>query len=530
MVGVLVRLRLTLLRNQARGGTEKVLILLVGLLVAAGTAFGGAVLLVALRFTTLDLAGAGVVVLGSVVVVAWALLPLLTSADEVMNDPVRFALLPLPSRSLGAGRVVGSAQSPVAVATAVASLALTVTFARGPSPVVSVLVALVAAVLGTLTCLLASRALLTSAASLLAGRRGRETSIGIGVLVVSLLGLSGPVLAELGERLETGAVDAAVQVMAWTPLGAAWAMPWAAAEGRWPVVAGRAVVAVATLALLWLVYGRAVRARLRPTGSGRGRARGRTPEQRRVVVSRRGVLPDTPFGALVQRCLRYWVRDSRYVVSVIALPVVVGLLLVLPLLTDAPAGLALASGPLLGLLLAFTMLNELAFDGTGLWTTLASAVTGRQERSARVCALLLWAMPLTVLVAVVGPVVAGRAELVPASVGLAVGTLLVGNGVAAVTSAALPFPVPPAGSNPFAGNPGSSSAALVQQGLAMLVLVPLLAPLLGLAAWAWFTPVLGWAVVAVGAGYGTVVLAVGVRLGGGLFDRRGPELLARLSR
>ncbi len=142
----------------------------------------------------------------------------------------------------------------------------------------------------------------------------------------------------------------------------------------------------------------------------------------------------------------------------------------------------------------------------------------------------MWAAPLTVAVAVAGPVVAGRAELVPASVGLSVGVLLVGNGVAAVSSVALPFPVPPAGSNPFASNPGSGTAAIVQQGLAMLALVPLLLPLLGLAAWAWFVPVVGWALVVLGATYGTVVLAVGVRLGGGILDRRGPEVLARLSR
>lgn len=530
MVGVLVRLRLTLLRNQARGGVEKVIVLVLGVALAAGLALGALGALVALRLATLDLAGAGVTVLGTLAVVAWTLLPLLTSADDVMNDPVRFALLPLPTRSLAAGLFLASAVTPFAVATLLVTLALPVTFSRGPVPAVSVVAALLAAVLGTLTCLLASRALLTAAASVLAGRRGRETSIGLGVLLLSLLGLTGPVLAELGDRLETGAVDAAVQVLGWTPLGAVWAIPWAAAEGRWAVMGGRTVVACLTLAVLWLAYERAVRARLRSTGPGRGRTRSRTPEQRRADAGRRTVLPDTPLGALVQRCLRYWVRDSRYLVSVVALPVVIGVLLALPLLTGTPTGVTLATGPLLGLLLAFTMLNELAFDGTGLWTTLASAVRGRAERSARVLALLVWAAPLTVAVAVLGPVVAGRPELVPASVGLSVGVLLVGNGVAAVSSVALPFPVPPAGSNPFAGNPGSGTAALVQQGLAVLVLVPLLLPLLGLAVWAWFTPAVGWVLVLAGTGYGTAVLVAGVRIGGGLFDRRGPELLSRLSR
>ncbi|WP_380165348.1 hypothetical protein [Jannaschia sp. R86511] len=528
MVGVLVRLRLTLLRNQAEGGTEKVVLLVLGVLFAALVAAGAAVALVGLRFTGLDLAGAVVTVFGSLAVVAWAALPVLTSADDVMNDPVRFALLPLAPRTLAAGLLVASSVGPFAVGTLLATTALAVTFARGPLPVVSVLVGLVAAVLATATCLLGSRAALTSVASVLAGRRGREVSVGVGVLVMSLLGLSGPALAGLGERLQTGAVDAAVQVLAWTPLGAVWAMPWAAAEGRWAVLGGRTLVAVATLAGLWWLYVRALRSRLRPTG-GRGRARA-TSRRTAAAPPSRSLLPDTPRGALLQRCLRYWVRDSRYVVSVIALPVVVGLLVLLPVLTDASTGVSLAAGPALALLLSFTMLNELAYDGSALWTTLASAARGRDDRSARVLALLAWGLPATLVVAVLGPVVAGRPELAPATVGLSVGILLVGNGVAAVSSVALPFPVPPPGANPFAGNPGSSTAALVQQGLAVLALVPLLAPLLGLAVWAWFVPAVGWALVVVGAGYGTAVLAVGVRVGGDLMDRRGPELLARLSR
>lgn len=529
MVGVLVRLRLTLLRHHARGGVEKVLLLVASLLMALGAGVLATASLVALRLVDLDLAGAGVVVVGTVVVVAWAVVPVLASTDEVMNDPARFALLPLPGRRLAVGLLVASSVGPFPVVTLVSSLALAVTFSRGPLPAVSVLVALLGGVLGTLTCLLGSRAVLTSAASLLARRRGREFAIGVGVLVASLLGLVGPALALLGDRLQTGAVDAAVRVLAWSPFAAAWAMPWAAAEGRWAAVAGRALVAGATLALLWWLYERAVRSRLRPSGSGGSRAR--TPQRGRPAgTGRRPLLPDTPLGALTHRSLRYWVRDSRYVVSVIALPVVTAVLLVVPTLSGSPPGLALVTGPLVGLLLSLTMLNELALDGSAVWTSLAAGVRGRDDRAARTLGLLLWAAPLTVVVAVAGAEVGGRPELAPALTGLAVGALLVGNAVATVSSVALPFPVPPAGSNPFAGNPGSGTAALVQQGLSILVLLPLLAPLLGTAVWAWFSPGVGWVLAFAGPAYGTALLAVGVHVGGDLYDRRGPELLARLSR
>ena len=95
MVGVLVRLKLTLLRNQARAGTEKVVLLVVGAVMALGVGAGLTAGLLSLRFVALDLAGAVVVIAGGLGVLAWALLPLLTSSDDVLVDPARFALLPL---------------------------------------------------------------------------------------------------------------------------------------------------------------------------------------------------------------------------------------------------------------------------------------------------------------------------------------------------------------------------------------------------------------------------------------------------
>ena len=177
------------------------------------------------------------------------------------------------------------------------------------------------------------------------------------------------------------------------------------------------------------------------------------------------------------RALRYWVRDSRYQVSVVALPVVVGLLLALPALTDAPPAFALMTGPLLGLMLGLTMLNELAFDGSAFWTGLAAAVRGRDDRLARALGA-----------AAVGGAGhrrgRGRGGLARRSARPGAGRRRAGarrrcswqRRWPRSSSVALPFPVPPAGSNPFSGNAGAGTAALVQQGLSLLVLLPLLAP------------------------------------------------------
>ena len=202
-----------------------------------------------------------------------------------------------------------------------------------------------------------------------------------------MLGLAGPVLGAVGERLRSGTVDAVVQVLAWSPLGGGVV---GAVGRRRGTLGGRrrpGAVAAVTLVVLWAVYVRAVRA-----GCGhRRRARARRGRRPRREAAPRGpaVLPDTPLGAMTGRALRYWVRDSRYQVSVLALPVVVGLLLVLPVLTDAPAAFALATGPLLGLMLGVTVLNELAFDGSAFWTgwppgSAAATTAGARARAAAV--------------------------------------------------------------------------------------------------------------------------------------------------
>ncbi len=49
----------------------------------------------------------------SLAVLAWALLPVLTSTDDVLIDPVRFALVPLPARTLAAGLLVATVVTPI---------------------------------------------------------------------------------------------------------------------------------------------------------------------------------------------------------------------------------------------------------------------------------------------------------------------------------------------------------------------------------------------------------------------------------
>ena len=107
---------------------------------------------------------------------------------------------------------------------------------------------------------------------------------------------------------------------------------------------------------------------------------------------------------------------------------------------------------------------------------------------------------------------------------------LAGLGVASVSSSMIIIPVPQAGDNPFKSAPGASFTTALSGFAAWGVALALCVPATVLAVLALVVdPVLfGWLTLVVGVGLGAVFLVIGVRIGSATFDRRGPELLARL--
>ena len=81
-----------------------------------------------------------------------------------------------------------------------------------------------------LTAVVASRAVASLASGLGSGRRFREVS---GIVIFVPLILAGPIIAGVatGFAVNADTLADAIPVLGWTPLGAAWAVPAAAAAG-----------------------------------------------------------------------------------------------------------------------------------------------------------------------------------------------------------------------------------------------------------------------------------------------------------
>jgi ABC-2 type transport system permease protein len=526
VVALLIGLKLQLLRNRLRAEVW----VLVGLVVGALFGLGAAVLAgagaVALRAVSAGTAGTVVVIAGSILIGGWAIMPVLAFGIDETLDPSRFVTLPVRARELLPGLAVAGAIGVPGVATAVVCVATVGTWSRG---LLSTMLAALAAPVALATCVLASRAVTTAAAQVFT-RRTREMTAVLSVVAFIGLTMIPSLIAGSGmtEEVDAGSFDRVAEVLGWTPLGLVWAAPADAATGHAVRGFGRLLLAAGVAGLLALAWERLLAGALeRPVAVASGRRARTGAPGRRPVLDR---LPDGAMWAVAARSIRYWRRDPRYVVIVVA-SVLAAIVPIVAISLTGGRGPLLATGPYVAFLLALSTSNGAGYDGSAFAAHLVTGIRGRDDRAGRVVGLLVWALPLVLAVSVAGAIIAGRPGLAPACVGAAAGMLLGGTGASAVAGALLPYPVVEAGGNPFQTNAGGGVQALLAQLTTMLAATTVGLPgIVGLAVAALWREWVAWPTLLLGTAAGAAGLLAGIVFGGRLVDRRGPEILAGVRR
>jgi ABC-2 type transport system permease protein len=380
-----------------------------------------------------------------------------------------------------------------------------------------------AGALAVVTCVLFARVTMAVAALVLRERRSRELTglVLLAVLVVVVpagvflasLDWNGRVPVQLGE---------AVDVLALTPIGAAWAIPAPMAEGS-TATAGEgaqgaiivAAVTAAVLAALWLLLVRLLLTTTERPVSARERA----------GLGWFLVAPGTPGGAIAARSLVYWMRDRRYLVNVVIVPIAAAVMLV-PLAVAGVPGpvIALVPVPIMALFFGWLPHNDLAYDSTAVWMHLSAAVRGASDRIGRLVPVVLIAVPILAVTIPVAIALHGRWAVLPALVGVTGSLFLCGLGLSSISSAAAPYAVSRPGDSPFQ-QPQRTGGGLAQ-GLVLVGAIVLSAPALW---WGWLTLTqdVSYADVALwgGLGIGLVVLVLGVLVGGRVFERGSGRLM-----
>ena len=526
MVALLVSLKLRLLRNSLHRSVWRTVGLVLAAVYALGIVVAVLVGLVALRSTSSAATGDVTVVAYAALSLGWLMLSLLVFGVDETVDPARFALLPVRARELVPGLLAAALVGVPGVATALVALGLVVTWARTPA---LALAALVAAVLGLLTCVLLSRAATATFASFLSSRRFRDLAAVLLALVSAGLALGANLASQAATR-DLSDVRAllgrAAAVASWTPFGWAWSLPADVARGAWATAAVHLVLAVALVVALGLAWTAVLARRLvepASAGAGGGKVGGGSRLER--------LLPGSPAGAVALRSLRYWRRDARHVAtlaSFLVAPLV--LLVTLTVNPEASNRLTVFVPAVLAVFLGTSVAQDLSFDGSALWTHVSAGLRGADDRSGRVLAALVVFVPVLVVLHVVSAAVSGAWADLPAALGLTAVLTLAGLGVGSWAGAVWQWPGPVPGESPFqrgnaGGLPALLSALVVTAGTTAAALPVLGLVLLGTL----WRPWPGWLALPVGIAVGLVVLRVGTDRGGRLLERRWPEALAAVS-
>jgi len=452
---------------------------------------------------------------GSAVTAGFAIAPIVGGVADPL-DPRRFALIGLPNGPLAAILAVAGLISvpimallAVAISSAIMWSQVGVPWGAGAASVV----------LGVVTCALLARTCMALTSLFLRERRSRELS---GVFLLAVVVVVVPVgvfLASLewGRRVPPQLVEA-VEILGRTPLGAAWAFPGLIAQGG---DAGLSLfVAIATVIVLAGLWALLVHRLL-------------TTTERPASVRERGglawfaVAPGTPGGAIAARSLFYWLRDPRYLVNIVIIPVTAAVTTI-PLLIAGvpPAIVALVPVPFIALFLGWLPHNDVAYDSTAVWMHVGSGVRGFSDRIGRLVPVLFIGIPLLAIAIPVAIVFHGRWAILPALVGVCASLFLSGLGLSSISSALAPYAVSHPGESPFEQPQRIGATGAIAQSVVLFGAIVLSIPALW---WGWLA-IDGDAEAATtalwgGAGIGFGVLVVGLAVGSVLFERRGGRIM-----
>ncbi|MFI9328030.1 transporter [Kitasatospora sp. NPDC052868] len=522
VVRTLVALKLRLLRNGLRRSPGRTAVYVVGSVL--GLLFAGLVAVAFAFLGRIDGAGDAGVMLVGVLTIGWAALPLFLFSSDESSDPTRLTMLPLRPGPLLRGSLLAALIGPGPLVTLVLATGAALAGADGAGSAVAAVVGVPLAVVSLVAL---SRSVAAGNARLLSSRRGKDFAIFGGLLFALLIQIanigSQSVFGKAGEDgLDLSPLAPIASVLRWVPPVSAVDASRTAGEGDYGLAVLQLASAAALLALLlrwWL--GSLQQLMVTADASTLEVARG-------VQASRGwGFLPEGRVGAVMQRHLRYAWREPRAKAAVFTS---IGMTLVVCVLSVVQGWASVYLVAMTGMFLGLQMLNLFGMDGSAFWMVAATLLTpadARDELRGRAYAVLSYAVPVTVVLAVVLAAVTGDwAGLAPA-IGLALALLGCGLAVGAVLSVLAPYTMP-SDSNPMRNAaPGQSGLVILNSMGSMVGAVLLGLPVGGLLLWALATDGPGWPVLLVGPPYGALIAALGIRLAAGRLLERTPEILAK---
>jgi ABC-2 type transport system permease protein len=524
---VVVRLKLSLLRNGLRqsGGrravyvTSLVLVLLFALLQLVG--------LIALRGHAH--ADTLTVLLLAVLGLGWAVMPLFFPGGDETLDPTRLVMLPLRPRPLVRALLAGSLIGIGPLFTLCLLAGSVVSVAHGA---VAYVVGVVAVVLGLLVCVALARAVAAANIRLLTSRKGRDLAVLSGLVIAVGAQFVNFGAQRLGSAGGLEPLDPVAGVLRWVPPAAAIGAVDSASDGAYGVAAAQLLLTAAALAGLLALWTRTLtRLMTAPDASTLSAAEPAAREKAGRTGGLARLLPAGRTGPVVERGLRYVWRDPK-TKSAWATSLAIGL--IVPVFnalqgTGSVYFACFASG-----MLGIQMYNQFGQDTSAFWTvamTISSPRDALAELRGRALALLLITLPYTALVTVLTTAMLGVWAKLPEVLGLSFALLGAMLATGAWTSARFPYSIPQEGYKNVV--PAQVGVAWLSIFGGMIAAALLSAPVIAATIWLNVTADgddWAWLLLPGGAAYGAALTVTGLRLAAPRTAARLPEILTAVSK
>ncbi|MFB7556866.1 transporter [Streptomyces brevispora] len=527
LIPVFVRLKLALLRNGLRQSAGRraayIASVVVTLLIAAGQLIG----LVALRGNAH--AESLVVLLAAVLALGWAVMPLFFAAGDETLDPSRLVMLPLRPRPLIAALLMASLVGIGPLFTLCLVTGSVIALAHGAGAAVF---AVLAAPLTLLVCVALARAVATANSRLLTSRKGRDLAVLSGLVIAVGIQVVNFGAQRLGRSGGLSALDPAADVLRWVPPASAIGSVDSASHGSYGRAAVQLLLSVAALVLLmWLWQRSLVKLMTAPDGSTLAAA-----EPSRAQSGSRGsglwaLLPEGRTGIVMQRSLRYVVRDPK---TKAAWVTALAIGLIVPLLNAVQGTGSVYFACFAAGMLGIQMYNQFGQDTSAFWMVALSISSTRDaylELRGRALALLLITLPYTIVVTVVTCAVLGDWGTLPGVMGLSFALLGAMLATGAMASASFPYSIPQDGAFKNVA-PGQAGLAWISIFGGMVSAALLCAPVIAATIWLHLADAEGWLwlLLPVGGAYGALIAWAGLRMAAPRTADRLPEILAAVSK
>lgn len=397
MVGVLIRMKLAVLRNTATGGKTAWVVVggTVGLCLAIAT-----VVLAFFDFSHPRMLMDLLAVTFALWALGWMVGP--TFAGEPPLNGQHFHRQPIPRGTLALGLL---ASAMVAVTTAVTLLAFTslIVFAARLN-LRAVVVSVPAVILLLLLVVLLSRVVSLLFGALARSRFGGVVTATVTAAMIALASFSWIIFIGIYVLLEQGFPPRLSTVLRSLPFSWGLLSVEAAGRGDWWWTVGPLAALAVLVVVLFLVWTRL----LGPQRLARAVVRGSSAER----AAPRGWTARSDLGALYLKEMRTWWRDPLRTQN-IAMPAAFAVITALfPLMLDF-TGFFPFVGAATALMGAATCANLYGQDGTALWMTLMLPGKEKADVRARQLAWLTVFGPMTLVMTAAGSVLHGDLSLVP---------------------------------------------------------------------------------------------------------------------